>query len=166
MSQKLEQRVRADPRVRLILEAVEQQGKDWVRKYEGPDMDYALQHGNHAAIDAAQIIYQEYHARNALEDVKIMGVDSVRDGPKSIHLDYGLQHGLYDQETIDREDTQYHQHMARMALSVVGQEGEDWIRKNHAFGDVLERGLAYGLEYGLFNQTDISGAQRKFNLGH
>lgn len=167
MNQDLDQRVRADPRVRLILEAVEQEGKDGVRAYEGQDMDYALQHGlNQAAIDAAQTRYHEYHARNALEDVKIMGVDSVRDGPKSIHLDYGLQHGLYDQETIDREDTQYHRHMARMALSVVGQEGEDWVRKSHVFGDVLERGLAYGLKYDLFNQTDISGAQRRFETSH
>jgi len=169
MNQDLGQRVKVlDPRVSLILEAVEQLGENGVRAYEGPDMDYALQHGlDQVAIDDAQKRYHENHARYALEDVKTMGVDSVRDGSKSIHLKYGLQHGLYDQETIDREDTQYHRHMARMALSVVEREGEDWIRKNnHVFGAVLERGLAYGLEYGLFNRTDISEAQRKFNLSH
>ena len=54
----------------------------------------------------------------------------------------------------------------RLILEAVEQQGENGVRKNHVFGDVLQRGLAYGLKYGLFNQTDISGAQRKFETSH
>ena len=156
-----------DQRVRRVLRSIKRQGEAWVRDFEGPDMDYALRHGlKRVAINAAQTRHHENLARYALDTVITNGVDFVRDGSKSTHLEYGLKHGLYDREAIDNAHTQYQENHARRILGLVELSGLDWVRQNPAFGHDGQDHLNYGLQHGFFNQAAIDAAQRKFDSSH
>ena len=101
----------------------------------------------------------EQRAREVLNVIERQGVDWVR-GSSTLtpHLQYGLEQGLYDQSVVDGVQKKYRASEAREVLNVIERQGVDWVQRS----STLNPHLQYGLEQGLYDQSAVDGAQKKY----
>ena len=97
---------------REVLRTIELLGIDFVRKssVHNPHLQYGLDNGlyDQSVVDGANIRFRETEARKVLRTIEIRGIDFVRKNKvHNLHLQYGLDNGLYDQSVVDDRDEQY-----------------------------------------------------------
>ena len=98
-------------------------------------------------------------AREVLGVIERHGADWVRGSQyHAPHLTYGLEHGLFDQTAVDAAQTTHQNTQAREVLGTVELMGIDFVRGNQYHAPHL----TYGLEHGLFDQTAVDAAHRKY----
>jgi len=105
----------------------------------------------------------EQKAIEVLNAVELMGLDFIkRSQAHNPHLDYGLEHGLYDQEAVDAANTTYQNNKAQKVLSTVELMGLDFIKGSQAHNPHLD----YGLQHKLFTPEDVDRAQQRYISSH
>lgn len=147
------------------LELVRLFGLDHIRNIQHYRAHAAhLQNANPADVDAAQTAYQTKSAADALDAVRLLGIDWVTAAPpQAQHLAYGLEHALFDQAVVDAAQKEYQIKAAKEALDTVKVCGLDWIK---ATNPTVAQHLIYGLEQKLFDQAAVDTADAKFKAEH
>jgi len=152
---------------REVLDTIGRMGLNWVIKSKThyPLLEHGLRCGffDWSELNEAELQYREKKAREALGVVRGMSLNWVNgSGTHNSHLEYGLEEGFFDKSEVDEAELQYREKEAKKALDVVRSWGEDWVRGSGVFGLHLE----YGLINGIFDQSEVDKAQRKYKSTH
>ena len=99
-------------KAREVLRTIELLGIDVVRgsQVHNLHLQYGLDNRfyDQSVVDGANIRFRETEARKVLRTIEIRGIDFVRKNKvHNLHLQYGLDNGLYDQSVVDDRDEQY-----------------------------------------------------------